>query len=165
MHRLNRLLSASIVLLAATLAARGADEEEGKIELAKVPAKILEAVKAKYPKAKIVSAEKGDVDGTKVFEFVLEQGKKTWEVAFTPDAKFHSSEELITQLPAKVKEAFDAKYPNAKVTKMEKETTGEGSAAKIVYEIFVERGADTFEIQYDGDAKFIGETKVPPAKK
>jgi hypothetical protein len=157
-------LSLSVTaMLALAFVVRAGDDE--KIPLDKVPPKVLDAVKAKYPKAKILSAQNGDVDGTKVFEFMLEQGKKQWEVAFTPDAKFHSSEESITELPAKVKEAFDKKFPGAKITKMEKETTGEGEKAKVIYEIFVMRGTDEFEILYDADAKFIVEKKVPPAKK
>jgi uncharacterized membrane protein YkoI len=136
-----------------------------KIDLDKVPAKVKDAAKAKYPKAKILSVEMGDADGTKVYEFLLEQDKKQWEVCFTTDGKFHSSEETITELPAKVKEAFDKKFPGAKVTKMEKETTGEGDKAKIVYEIFVERGTDQFEIHYGPDGKFIAEKKLKPAKK
>jgi hypothetical protein len=163
MQMLNKwlMVAATIVVIAALVRA---DEDE-KVPLDKVPAKILDGIKAKYPKAKILSAEKGDVDGTKVYEFQLEEGKKQWEASFTPDGKFFGSEELITELPAKVKEAFDGKYPAAKITKMEKETTGEGEKAKVIYEIFVERGSDQYEIQYDANAKFLGETKVKPAKK
>ncbi len=162
MQSLKSVLAVALTTLLFTVAAQ-ADSE--KLALDKVPANILDAIKTKYPKAKVVSAEKGDVDGTKVFEFQLEQGKKKWEVSYTPDGKFFGSEEVITKLPAKVKEAFDAKFPGAKVTKMEKETTGDGASAKVIYEIIVERGTDSFEIQYDADAKFIGETKVKAAKK
>jgi hypothetical protein len=53
----------------------------------------MKAVKAKYPKAEIVSAEKGDQDGTKVYEFELKEGDKKWEASFTPEGKFVSSED------------------------------------------------------------------------
>jgi uncharacterized membrane protein YkoI len=164
MQKLSRWWMAAATM-AVLVAVVRADDDGGKVPLDKVPAKVLDAVKAKYPKAKILSAEKGDVDGTKVYELQLKEGKKEWEVSFTPDGKFFGSEEVITELPAKVKEAFDKKFPGAKVTKMEKETTGEGEKARIVYEIFVERGTDHFEIQYDADAKFLSETKLKPAKK
>src|SRR5262249_43989891 len=78
---------------------------------------VKDAVKARYPKAEIVSASKGDHDGTKVYEFELKQGDKTWEASFTLDGKFDSSEEVIkeSELPKKVKEAFRKKYKDAKM--------------------------------------------------
>ncbi len=52
----------------------------------KVPKVVRDAVKAKYPKAQIVAAEKGDQDGKAVYEFDLKDGEKKWEVSFTPKA-------------------------------------------------------------------------------
>lgn len=136
-----------------------ADEKDEKLTLDKVPAKVKEALKAKYPKAEIVSASMGDVDGTKVFEFELKQGEKKWEAAFTPEGKFHSSEEALTeaQLPAKVKEAFRKKYPDAKVLAYEKAIEGEGEGEKVIYEILIEKGKDKVEIQIAPDGKIVGE--------
>ena len=140
--------------------------EDEKIPLDKVPAAIKEAVKAKYPKAEIVSAEKGDVDGTKVFEFKLKEGAKEWEAAYTPDAKFHSSEEPLKEsdLPANIKEAFSKKYGDVKFVSAERETTGEGDKAKVIYEIIFEKGKDKLEAQFDPDGKFIAEEKVKDKK-
>src|SRR5262249_44863270 len=109
-----------------------------------------------------VSAEKGDVDGTKVFEFKLKEGAKEWEAAFTPDGKFHSSEEPLMEadLPAKVKDAFKQKYGDVTVLTIETETSGEGAKAKVVFEIAFEKGADKIEAQFDPDGKFLGEEKV-----
>jgi hypothetical protein len=152
-----------VALLAAFGLGQGGRADEGdKIDLKDVPAVVKDALKAKYPKAEVVLAEKGDVDGTKVFEFKLKEGAKEWEVAFTPDGKFHSSEEPVKEadLPAKVKEAFKAKYPDGKVVSCEKETTGEGDKAKVVFEIVFEKGTDKFEAQFDPEGKFLGEEKV-----
>jgi hypothetical protein len=141
-------------------------DDEGKITLDKVPANVKAALKAKYPKAEIVEAEKGDVDGTKVFEFKLKEGARAWEVAFTPDGKFHSSEEAVNEadLPAQVKEAFRKKYGDVKVLEMEKETTGEGVKAKVVFEIIFEKGKDKIEAQFDPEGKFLAEEKVKEKK-
>jgi len=54
--------------------------------LDKAPKVVRDAVKAKYPKAQIVAAEKGDQDGKAVYEFDLKDGEKKWEVSFTPKA-------------------------------------------------------------------------------
>lgn len=136
-----------------------ADEGDEKVPLDKIPAKVKEAIKAKYPKAEIVSAAKGDVDGTKVYEFALKEGDRKWEAAFTLEGKFHSSEEVLTeaQLPAKVKEAFRKKYPDAKVLAYEKAIEGEGTSEKVIYEILIEKGKDKVEVQIAPDGKIVGE--------
>jgi uncharacterized membrane protein YkoI len=158
---MTRLIGCTLAAALAVGVVAWADDDE-KIPLDKVPAKVRDAVKAKYPKAEIVSAGLGNVDGTKVYEFELKQGDRKWEAAFTPDGKFHSSEEPVASeadLPAKVKEAFRKKYPDEKVVGIEKETTGEGDGAKVVYEIVIEKGKDKVEVQLDPDGKFLGEAK------
>jgi hypothetical protein len=141
-------------------------DDEGRIDLKDVPANVKDALKARYPKAEVVSAEKGDVDGTKVFEFKLKQADKEWEVAFTPDGKFHSAEEPLKEadLPAKVKEAFKKKYGDVKILTAEKETTGEGDKAKVVFEIVFEKDKMKTEAQFDPDGKFLAEEKVVEKK-
>jgi hypothetical protein len=143
-----------------------ADEKDEKVTLDQVPAVVKDALKARYPKAEVVSAEKGDVDGTKVYEFKLKEGAKEWEVAFTPDGKFHSSEEPLKEadLPAKVKDAFKQKYGEAKVLTIEKETTGDGDKAKVVFEIVFEKGTEKLEAQFDPEGKFLAEEKVKEKK-
>ncbi len=164
MTRLVRCLAACAATLLIGLGARA--DEEGKIELKDVPANVKDALKAKYPKAEVAAAEKGDVDGTKVYEFKLKQGDKEWEVAFTPDGKFHSSEEPLKEadLPAKVRAAFKQKYGDVKVVTAEKETTGEGKKAKVVFEIVFEKDKVKTEAQFDPDGKFLAEEKVKEKK-
>jgi hypothetical protein len=160
MRRLIGCVAAGVAVLALGFTAR-ADDDDEKVPLDKVPAKVKDAAKAKYPKAKVVTASKGDQDGTKVYELALEQGGRKWEAAFTPEGKFVSSEEVIKQadLPAKVKEAFKKKYGEPKVLEVEKAITGEGKSEKLVYEIIFEKGKDKLEAQFDPEGKFLGEEK------
>jgi hypothetical protein len=170
MQNPNKWLVVALAMVALTMvtlvAVARSDDDDEKVPLDKVPAKILDAIKAKYPKAEIVSAEKGDVDGTKVFEFKLKVGTRELEAAFTPDGKFHSSEEPIKEadLPAKVKEAFTKKYGDVKIVSAEKETTGEGDKAKVVYEIILQKDKEKLEAQFDPEGKFLGEEKVKDKK-
>ncbi len=161
------LMAAATVSMVLFLAAARSEDDGEKIPLDKIPAAFKDAIKAKYPKAEIVSAEKGDVDGTKVFEFKLKEGKKEWEVAYTPDAKFHSSEEPLTEaeLPTKVNDAFRKKYGDVKLVSAEKETTGEGEKAKVIFEIIFEKGKEKLEAQFDPEGKFLTESKVGEEKK
>jgi len=162
MRRSIELWSLTVTAFLAAGALALADEKDEKIPLEKVPAAVTAAVKAKYPKAELVSAELGDQDGKKVYEIALKSGVKKWEASFTPEGKFVSSEESVAaaDLPTKVKEAFDAKYPKAKVVSMEKETTGEGDGAKVVYEIVIETDKGKIEVQFSPDGKLIAEEKV-----
>ncbi|HJZ56793.1 MAG TPA: hypothetical protein VKE74_17630 [Gemmataceae bacterium] len=41
-----------------------------------------------------------------------------------------------------------------------KETTGEGTDAKVLYEIVIEKGTDKLEVQFDPEGKFLGEEKL-----
>jgi len=59
MNSMLRLSAAALVVLMVTaLGASADDEKEEKVPLDKVPKAVLDAVKAKFPKAKLVSAEK-----------------------------------------------------------------------------------------------------------
>jgi len=69
------------------------------------------------------------VDGTKVYEFALKQGRRSGKHRSRRDGKFHSAEEPIASeadLPAKVKEGFRKKYPDAKVISMRRKPRATG---------------------------------------
>lgn len=151
-----RLIMGAVLGLFVLASGLQADE---KISLDKVPARIKRALKTKYPKAHVVSAAKETEEGKTVYEFKLEDGDKKWEATFTPAGKFVGTEEAIKEadLPSEVKEALQKKYPEAKVLKMDKETTGEGASAKVVYEIVIQMGTKKSEVQFDPTGKFLGE--------
>jgi hypothetical protein len=134
-------------------------QADEKISLDKVPPRIKRALKAKYPKANVVSAAKETEQGKTVYEFKLEDGDKKWEATFTPAGRFVGTEEAIQEgdLPDAVKKALHKKYPEAKALKMDKETTGEGASAKVVYEIVIQMGEKKSEVQFDPKGKFLGE--------
>jgi hypothetical protein len=144
----------------------GKKDEDEAVPLDKLPKVVKDALKARYPEAEVVKAGKGDHDGTKVYEFELKQGKKTWEASFTPDGKFDSSEEIIefSELPAAVKDALKQKHPKAKITKIEKETSGEGKNAKVIFEIVIEADGGMVEVQFDPSGKSIGSTEIKKKK-
>ena len=157
MRRFSRWLAVGLLVLGAPAWA-----DEDKVPLDKVPAPVMKALKAKYPKAEVVTAEKADQDGKQVYEFDLKEGERKWEASFSPEGKFVGSEEAVAEadLPAKVKAAFAKKYPGAKVLSAEKAVTGEGASAKVVYEIVTQTDKGKVEAEFDPDGKFIAEEKV-----
>ena len=69
---------------------------EKVIEIKDLPKKVSDAVKAKYPKATLKSAEEVIADGKTSYEVVIDVEKKTREVVLDPDGKILDDEEVKT---------------------------------------------------------------------
>jgi hypothetical protein len=147
-----RCALAAVVCLALGGAAR-ADEE--KVPLDKLPAKVKEAVKAKFPDAELVSAEKEKKDGKVAYEVNIKNQGQTIEVTVGEDGKIVSIEKEITvkDLPKPVAEAFEKKYPKATVSKVEEVTEGE----KTKFELLIMFGTKKLEVCFDPTGKFLEE--------
>lgn len=136
----------------------GAHDFEVKV---KIPAKILKAIKAKWPKAEIEAVEVEEEDGMIVFEFELEEedGKteREWTATFTADGKLLETEEEVefSDLPKSVAGAMKKKYPAVKDPEIEKVTKGDGKGAKVYYEIKF-----AMEVKIDDDGTVIEEKEI-----
>jgi len=146
-----KLLFAVLACLTFDAAAQ-ADEE--KIEIDKLPAKVVAAVKEKFKDAELVSASKEKEDDKTLFEVQIKVKGQTIEVTLTEDGKITEIEKEITakDLPKAVTEAIDAKYPKAKFKKVEEVTKGE----KVAYEVLIDTAdKKTLEIKCDADGKVL----------
>jgi uncharacterized membrane protein YkoI len=159
MQALREWLVAGIVLGAlAGMTARADEEKEEKVPLDKVPKAVIDAVKAKYKDAELVSAEKENENGKVVYEINIKVKGQTIEVSATPDGKIVSIEKTITvkDLPKAVAEALDGKYPKATIKKVEEITHGE----KLSYEVLlVTADKKTLEVVFDPAGKVLEEEK------
>jgi hypothetical protein len=108
-------LAALAVLGALVLGARA--DEEHEIPLSKVPEKVLEAVKAKYPGADLRSASKGVEDKEVYYSIVLKHKDEEYEVSLTPEGEITEIARDLDakELPGPVSEALQKKYPGASV--------------------------------------------------
>ncbi len=146
-----------VIIVAAVCAVVGfaawADEE--KVPLDKLPAKIKEAVKAKFPDAELVSAEKEKENGKIVYEVAIKNKGKAIEVTLDEEGKIVTVESEIAakDLPKPVAEAFEKKYPNATVTKVEEVVEG----GKTKYELLISFGKKKLEVTFDPQGKFLEE--------
>ena len=129
--------------------------EEEKVPLDKVPAKLKDAVKAKFPDAELVSASTEKEGGKTVYEINIKNKGKTIEVSLTEDGKIVSLEMEIAakDLPKAVADAFEKKYPKATVKKVEEVTKGD----KISYELQIAVGDKKLEVVFDAQGKFLEE--------
>ena len=137
-----------------------ADEE--KIPLDKLPAKVKEAIKAKFPDAELVSAEKDTEKGKVSYEVIIKNKGKELEVILTEDGKITALERVIDakDLPKAVAEAFEKKYPKATIKKVEEVTKGE----KVSYELEITVGDKKLEVTFDSEGKFLEEEDASKEK-
>ena len=136
-----------------------AAEEEEKIEINTLPKAVASAVKTKFPKAEMASAEKGDEDGKPVFEVSIKNGKQSIDVTLTPEGKILLVEKAIDgkDLPKAVATALASKYPKATI-KLAEELIRDDKLSG--YEITVVTADNkTHEVEFDPKGKLVEEEK------
>jgi hypothetical protein len=112
-----------------------ADEE--KIPVDKLPAGVRKAVKSKFPKAEIENASKEVDDGETIYEVELEIKDRSVDVTLKADGTILEIEREIPfdEVPKAVKKALAARYPKAKIEKVEEVTKGENG--QVRYEVAI----------------------------
>ncbi len=148
---LSLLLTASKVVYA--------DEE--KVPLDKVPKAVLDAVKAKFPEAKINGAEKEtDKEKKTVYEINISIKDQKADITVTPEGKIVSVEKVIAvkDMPKPVAEALEKKYPKATIKQVEEISDGADKITK--YEaVIITADNKTLEVSFDPSGKFLEEEK------
>jgi uncharacterized membrane protein YkoI len=115
------LVLATVTLLG--VAARvGADEE--KIPLDKVPKPVMDAVKAKFPDAKLTGAAKETEGGKTIFEVAFTFKGHKYEVECSADGAFVAIDKQLDakELPKAITKTLEEKYPGAKYDVIEEVT-------------------------------------------
>jgi hypothetical protein len=157
-------LGLALLALVGLSALRADEGKEEKIPLDKLPKAVVDAVKAKFEGAELVSAEKEKEDGKEVFEVAIKHKGQNIEVTLTPEGKIVSVEKEIAvkDLPKEVSEALDAKYPKATIKKLEEVTEGD----KLTYEaLLVTADKKTVEAVFDPKGKLVKEEKKDAKEK
>jgi uncharacterized membrane protein YkoI len=117
------------------VAVGGARADEEKVPLDKVPAAVMNAVKKKFPAAKIEEAAKEVEDGKTTYEIGIEQDEHDVTVSLEEDGTILEIERelAVKDLPSAVTSSITAKYPRATLKKAEEVTEGD----KVTYEVIV----------------------------
>ena len=139
--------------------------EEEKVALDKLPQGVADAVKAKFPKAKLVGASTEKENGKTVFEVTIKNGKRSIDVTLSAAGKILTIERQINakRLPKGVRDALDAKYPNAKIKLTEEISKPDTVAA---YEmVIVTADSQNLEVSFDPQGKFLAEEKIAKKSK
>jgi hypothetical protein len=95
-----------------------ADED---IKPSELPSVVTNALKAKFPKAEIKSAEKGEEDGKPIFEVAINNDRHDIDVTLSTKGEILSFEKTLktNEQPKAMKRSLNAKYPHASVQVIE----------------------------------------------
>jgi hypothetical protein len=167
------LLPASCVAVAALVLLAGAQADEpkakaageAKVDLKTVPKAVRDAVKAKFPGAKLLGASTEEEGGKKLYEISLTYQDHHHDVTLEADGKVVSIEREIAfkDLPKKIAAAVKAKYPTATPKLTEELIKGDGKLyANEV--LLVTADQETVEIVLDLQGKIEKEEKKGKAK-
>jgi uncharacterized membrane protein YkoI len=163
MRRYCRRLVAVVALGLLVVAAVQADEQ--KINLDQVPKAVLDAVKAKFPDAKLTGASKETEDGKLIYEVAFSYKDHKYEVECTRDGAFVAIDRQleVKELPKPVAKALRQKYARAKYNVIEEVTKKD----KIEYYEVELTTADkkTVEVLIDPAGKILKEEKKEEKKK
>jgi len=131
------LLSALVaVLLLAQPAAHAQDK--GKLGLDKIPEKVMDALKAKFPKAKIQKWAKEKEGDIVIYDVEMKQEGRKFEADIKEDGTIHNWEKEIAakDLPKAARKAVRARYPKATIKEiMEITAVNDGKDTLEGYEI------------------------------
>ena len=114
-HRLSCVaggLVAAVLLLAS---AAPAQDKKDKLDLDKIPKKVMDTLKAKFPKAEIQKWTKEKEGDKVVYDIEFKQGTQKFEADIFEDGTIHNWEKEIAakDLPEAVTKAVDKKYPKS----------------------------------------------------
>ncbi len=127
------------------------------VPLDMVPEAAKKTIKDRFPKAEIVSVDK---ENTKLYEFVMKEGDRKFDLGVNADGKLVNVKEEIAEkdLPKAVKDGLLKRYADAKIVEIEKVTTGDGKDAKTVYEMAIKTEKGKMGVIFDAEGKQVGDT-------
>jgi uncharacterized membrane protein YkoI len=134
-------IAAGVIALGAC-SVRAADEkdEAKKLKESDVPQKVMDAVKARFPNAKIDSVEREKEDGNVIYDIELTQDGRKYETDVKEDGTLIEIEKALDakDWPANVTQAVMAKYPRTTIKEvMEKSLVKDGKETVHEYEVVV----------------------------
>jgi uncharacterized membrane protein YkoI len=158
-----RILALGLTIAVSTTVAFAAEEKEEAISLDKVPAAVRKSLATYAKDSEVKRVELGDQDGTKVYEFDIEQGSTKFELTLSKKGKFMGKEQEIqlSDMPSAAQTALKAKAGAAKLSSFEK---AEDQKHKITYEGVIEKDGKKTEVAVDENGKVVSTEAVGEGK-
>lgn len=156
------VLLAAAVLGAVALAVTSGRAEDEKVSLDKLPKAVVDAVKAKFPKAELKQAEKETEDGKTKYEVTVKTADGTIDVDVTADGTItgYEKEIALKDLPKAVADAVAAKHPKGTAKGAEVVySVKDGKDTLAYYEVTVDVGGTKHEVEVLPNGKLKPEEK------
>ena len=137
----------ALAVLVAAGSARAEDKKDDKKD--EIPKKVMDALKAKFPKAEIRKWTKEKENDKVIYDIEFKQDGKNFEADIFEDGTYQNWEKQIEakDLPKAVRDAVDKKYPKATLKEvMEINDVKDGKDSLHGYEIVLET-ADKKEVE------------------
>jgi putative PepSY-like beta-lactamase-inhibitor len=136
---------------------------DGKVDLDKVPAKIMSAIKGRFPDAQLKSVENENENGKVMYDIELTQNGRKYEMDIKEDGTIIEIEKGVApkDFPAACAKAVAAKFPNAKIKEIMEVNKVEGKTETPQnYEVTLEEpGKKAFEAVVALDGSSVKEEK------
>lgn len=154
-HSINAVLLALLLLLPVETNAQQQDRPDTN----QIPRKVMDGLKAKFPKPEIDKWTKEKEGAIVVYDFEFKQGGQKLEADVREDGTIHNWERAITakELPAVVRKAIERKYPKATMKEaMEITAVNDGKDQLEGYEVVLHfRGKKDVEVTAAPDGKIL----------
>jgi hypothetical protein len=133
-----------------------------KITKKDVPAAVLKAFEAAFPKVKVNEYLTESEGGKTFYEFETVEGTIKRDILYTPEGTLVEVEEVLTTetIPAEIAKAVTADIPKAKIVGGEKTTKGND----VTFELKIKSGKKTGKVVLSADGKII-KKEMKKAKK
>lgn len=163
---MRRILAFPVACIGAALlftAALACNPDE-KVPLDKVPKKVMDAVKARFPGAELTSVEKETEDGKVVYDIELKHKDRKYEMDILEDGTVVEIEKEISakDLPEAVTRSLEAKFPKATIKEVMEMTKVIGKEEKLYgYEVeLVTADKRKLEIEFAPDGTILKSEKA-----
>jgi hypothetical protein len=155
------LLTAGLALLLVTPVAP-AQEKKDKLDLDKIPKAVMDALKAKFPRAEIHKWTKEKEGEDIIYDIEFKHDGRACEADIKENGAYINFERAVEvkDLPAAVKAAVEKKYPKASIKEAMEITDVKGKVEKLEgYEILLTTtDKKTVEITLAPDGKVLEES-------
>jgi uncharacterized membrane protein YkoI len=144
-----RVSAAGLAGLLLLASAAGAQDKKDKPDLDKIPKKVMDTLKAKFPKADIQKWTKEKEGDKEVYDIEFKQDDKKFEADIFEDGTIHNWEKEIAakDLPDAVRKTVEMKYPRATMKEIMEITEVKDGKDKLEgYEVVLET-ADKKEVE------------------
>lgn len=160
--------SVVLVGVVALVLSVGRARSEEPIPQDEIPKAVMDALLAKFPKAKIDKCTKATEGGEVVYDIEFKEGDRKCEADITEKGAYINYEKAIEakDLPKTVKDAIETKYPKATLMEIMEETEVKGKDEKLIAYEVVLTTADKkeVEVKVSTEGKILEDTGTEKAK-